>query len=68
MSENELFENCKEEILNNILHITRNSYCEEVDKSTSVNNLASAYLKLVQAEKMKGEQNEKRTPSGNRES
>lgn len=50
MSENELFENCKEEILSNIFYITKNSSCEDVDKSTSVNNLASAYLKLVQAE------------------
>ena len=50
MSENELFENCKEEILNNILYITKNSNCTDVNESTSVNNLASAYLKLVQAE------------------
>lgn len=55
MSENELFENCKEEILSNILYITKNSSCEDVDKSTSVNNLASAYLNLAQAEqKLKG--------------
>ena len=50
MSENELFENCKEEILTNILYITKNSSCTDVNESTSVNNLASAYLKLVQAE------------------
>lgn len=50
MSENKLFENCKEEILTNILYITKNSSCTDVNESTSVNNLASAYLKLVQAE------------------
>ena len=50
MSENELFENCKEEILTNILYITKNSSCTDVNESTSVNNLASAYLKLVQVE------------------
>ena len=44
------FENCKEEILTNILYITKNSSCTDVNESTSVNNLASAYLKLVQAE------------------
>lgn len=50
MSENELFENCKKEILTNILYINKNSSCKDVNESTSVNNLASAYLKLVQAE------------------
>lgn len=55
MGEN-LFENCKEEILINLLYIAKHSHCEDVNRSTSVNNLASAYLKLVQAEKTKGEQ------------
>ena len=45
-----IFENCKEEILTNILYITKNSSCTDVSESTSVNNLASAYLNLVQAE------------------